>query len=202
MFQFWAEKLPGVSPVSVVLGAALRVASKSSSPADTVVLQSDAQRQSGAVDDHFPLRQVSVLAPTLFLDTPVPPKKSRGHFGTTNVCPPSWLKSASICFCIARMTVMTTMMENTPTSTPSNVSAGPQLVRGQCAHRHEETFLQFGDQNLADLTCVSFSILVPQGIHRVHPRGPPCRQKTRNHPGHQRHQNRQTHHRQRHARPA
>jgi hypothetical protein len=60
-----------------------------------------------------------------------PPKKIGGNFCTLKVCDPSWPNSFSILLCITRIAVITTMIENTPTSTPTSVSA----ERSLCAAR-------------------------------------------------------------------
>ena len=64
-----------------------------------------------------------------------------GHFCTMNVSLPNCAELCSMSFSMARMAVMTTMMEKTPTMTPEQRERRAQLVRHQRAHRHEKALL-------------------------------------------------------------
>ena len=55
------------------------------------------------------------------------PNWRAGTLWTMNVWVPNWFICSSMLLCMTRMAVMTTMIEKTPTSTPSNVSAERSL---------------------------------------------------------------------------
>src|SRR5262249_35994710 len=113
-----------------------------------------------------------------------------GHLRSTKVWLPSWLIFSSISLCMTRMAVITTMMEKTPTSTPSSVSAernlweanAPKamrkLSRNSAASTVQRAFGRIG---------IPF-LFVPQRIHRVHAGGAPGGEEPRENPSHQRYQ--------------
>src|SRR5579884_3671699 len=95
------------------------------------------------------------------------------------------------------MVVITTMMENTPTLTPSRVSA----ERSLCAAMEFAAIrkLSFSSSSANSMKCGldGWSSLIAQCLHGVHPRRAPRREKPRCKAGQQRDQYRQAHHGQR-----
>src|ERR1035437_7690642 len=109
------------------------------------------------------------------------------------VSPPSELNCRSMLLCITRIAVITTMMENTPTSTPSSVSA----ERSLCAAIAPKAMRQL---SRASIRMAKYFLLIAQSIHGVHARGPPRREKTGQHARHRRDQERDAHDERRHHR--
>src|SRR5450631_3202627 len=108
-----------------------------------------------------------------------------------NVSLPSELNCRSMLLCITRIAVITTMMENTPTSTPSSVSA----ERSLCAAIAPMAIVKLSRASEKNEILL---LLIAQGIHRVHARRPPRGEKTGKHAGDPRDQKRNADDRRRH----
>src|SRR5438094_451725 len=103
-----------------------------------------------------------------------------GHFCTAKVFTPSSAIDDSILFCKMRIAVMTTMIEKTPTNTPSNVSADRSL----CAEMALRAIKQLS------LSSARHILFAPQRIHGIHACRAPGWEKSRNHAGEQGNKNR------------
>src|ERR1051325_3729762 len=96
---------------------------------------------------------------------------------------PSWLMWLSMSFCMTRIAVITTMIENTPTNTPSRVRA----ERNLCAVSAPMAMKKLSRTSASRMVVPFRAILfVPQGIDHVHSCGAPCGKKTRNDTSNQR----------------
>src|SRR4051794_33129792 len=93
-------------------------------------------------------------------------------------------------FCKMRMAVITTMIENTPTSTPSSVSA----ERSLCAEMALRAIKQLSFNSARHILFAS------QSVNWIHPRRAPRGEEARNHAGQQRHEDRDANNQQRHVR--
>src|SRR5450631_2721094 len=100
-----------------------------------------------------------------------------------NVSLPSELNCRSMLLCITRIAVITTMMENTPTSTPSSVSA----ERSLCAAIAPMAIVKLS--RASEKNEILF-LFISQGIHGVHARRAPGGEKSGQHPGQRRDQER------------
>src|SRR6266568_1820958 len=157
-----------------------------------------------------------------------------GHFRTTKVWLPKRLSCFSMSLCITRMAVITTMIENTPTKTPSNVSperslwaaSAPMAIRKLSRSSASSIVVRFvliqnlprprgekrknGNRNTIQTNAPLAScgspiahlprLLIPQRIHRIHPRRAPGGEESRQHTGHQRNQQRNAYDDRRHRR--
>src|SRR6202453_4682295 len=132
-----------------------------------------------------------------------------GHFVTMNVSPPSCDICVSMKCCIARIVVITTMMEKTPTMMPINVSVERSLwVANELAAMKK---LSFSSSTNRPVLCSNLGMvetgqvyfkstsLIAQRLHRVHARRAPRGQESRHQAGQQRDQHGDSHDRQRHA---
>src|SRR3954468_23380830 len=109
-----------------------------------------------------------------------------GHLRTMKVWLPSRLISFSILFCITRMAVMTTMMEKTPTRTPSSVRADLSLCAAMAPMAMR--MLSFSSE-VSDI----WPLFISQCVNHIHPGRSPCWQKTRDNAGDQGDQERDRH---------
>src|SRR5581483_5539502 len=116
-----------------------------------------------------------------------------------NVCPPNWPTSDSMRDCMARIAVMTTMMEKTPTNTPSNVSAERSLCAASAPIAMRKLSRNSAMKTLRERRRADLVLFIPQGIDGVHSRGTPGGKKSGGQAGQKRYQQRQSDNRQRHA---
>src|SRR5450631_2483283 len=107
-----------------------------------------------------------------------------------NVSLPSELNCRSMLLCITRIAVITTMMENTPTSTPSSVSA----ERSLCAAIAPMAIEKLSRSSAKNEVLFLF---ISQSVHRVHPCRAPRGKKSRQHSGQHRDQQRNAYHHRR-----
>src|SRR5260221_13805203 len=96
-------------------------------------------------------------------------------------------------FCSTRIAVITTIMENTPTSTPSNVS--PE--RSLCA---ASALIAMRKLSLISARKTDNDLFISKRLHRIHSGRAPGRQKTRRHAGQRGDQQREGDRRHRHGR--
>ena len=80
-----------------------------------------------------------------------PPKYIPGHLRTTKVWLPKRLSCFSISLFITRIAVMTTMIEKTPTKTPSNVRAERNLCAASAAIAMRKLSVSSARNNVARL---------------------------------------------------
>src|ERR1017187_226578 len=114
-------------------------------------------------------------------------KKIAGHLRIMNVWPPSELMCVSILFCMTRIAVITTMMENTPTKTPSKVSAERSLCAVTALMAMRKLSRSSAKNMVVPLDFTDAS-LISQRVHRIHSRRAPCGKKSRKQTGDQRNQ--------------
>src|SRR3954470_16316203 len=113
-----------------------------------------------------------------------------GHFWTANVFTPSSAIDDSILFCNTRIAVITTMMEKTPTNTPSSVSA----ERSLCAAMAFNAIKQHSFSSARHISglriwdCGLRISFAAQCVHRLHARGTPGGKKAGDHTRNQRNQ--------------
>src|SRR5262245_40796898 len=113
-----------------------------------------------------------------------PPKKIPGHFCTAKVWLPSWASSVSMFCCSTRIAVITTMIENTPTSTPSTVRPDRSLcVRNACSAMRKLSVISAAYMGVVFPAEREFGSFVAQRVHRLRPRRPPGREKAGGDPG-------------------
>src|SRR5450432_1430134 len=143
---------------------------------------------------HLPCRNVMVFRRQYFSKSALdPPKNSVGHLRIMNVWLPRVLNCAAMLLCITRMAVITTMMENTPTSTPSSVSDERNLCAAIAPMAIEKL-------SRASARMLIRCLLISQGVHGVHARCAPCGKKSGQHAGQQRDQQRDGDDHRRHCR--
>src|SRR5579872_4983757 len=116
-----------------------------------------------------------------------------------NVSPPNWSRLDSMSFCIALMAVITTIIENTPTNTPSKVSAERSLCAASALIAIRKLSFSSARKTLKALDrevrmpAFMANSFIAQGIHRIHPRGAPGGEESRRKPCQQRHHQCQPH---------
>src|ERR1039457_4697579 len=116
-----------------------------------------------------------------------------GHLRIMNVWLPSVLNCAAMLLCITRMAVITTMMENTPTSTPSSVND----ERNLCAVIAPMAIVKL---SRASEKMLMRRLFIEQGVHGVHARRAPRGEKSREDARQQRDEQRDGDNPQRHLR--
>src|SRR5476649_333004 len=99
---------------------------------------------------------------------------------------PSELNCRSMLLCMTRMAFITTMMENTPTSTPSSVSA----ERSLCAVIAPMAIVKLSRASAKNEILFLF---ISQGVHGIHARRAPCGKETGKHAGQRRDRQRDAH---------
>src|ERR1035438_1600094 len=116
-----------------------------------------------------------------------------GHLRIMNVWLPSVLSCAAMLLCITRMAVITTMMENTPTNTPSSVND----ERNLCAVMAPMAIMKL---SRASAKILMRRLFIAQGVHGVHARRAPRGEKSREHARKKRDEKRSANNPQRHLR--
>src|SRR5262245_50126685 len=102
-----------------------------------------------------------------------------GHLRTTKVWLPSWVNSFSMSLCMTRIAVMTTMMEKTPTSTPSKV----RLERNLWA---ASALMAMRKLSRSSAAMMVVRLLISQRVDGIHAGGAPGGEKARQNAGGQR----------------
>src|SRR5579863_10012536 len=95
-----------------------------------------------------------------------------GHLRTIKVSLPSELNCRSMLLCNTRIAVITTIIENTPTSAPNSVSAERSLCAAMAVTAIEAL-------SRASVKMAKKFLLIAQRLHRVHAGGAPGGEKSR-----------------------
>src|SRR5438093_4432007 len=111
---------------------------------------------------------------------------------------PNWLICFSMSLCITRIAVMTTMMEKTPTNTPSRVRAERSLWAARAPMAIKKlSFTSVPRRiNWKRKLFIAGGSFAAQCVHGIHPRRPEGGEEARNHPGNERDEDGQAGHRE------